>query len=292
MVRSPSFAFLLRTGFMAGVLLKATTSLAGQTNSFVSLGNPELWAGQTAEIQVKTPGKAALLSAVVPGAGQWLQGQNRWSAYAAAEIWAWVVFFDRRREGKGLQERYRDLAWDVARRISSGPRTEGSWEYYEALTRFNSSGAFDADPTQTGVQPEADPETFNGSVWVLAQEIFIPESGEGPADPGSPSYQRAFQYYSSRAYGPEFAWNWGTNTLYQEEYAELIRASDEDLRGSTTMLGVILANHLLSAVDALVSGRLGMEGEEEPRLQFVVLPGPYPTYDVGLQVRLTLPDLS
>jgi hypothetical protein len=292
MILDPSSASLLRAPFVAGILLTVTTPLAGQADSFVSLGHPELWAGQTAEVQPKTPGKAALLSAVVPGAGQWLQGQNRWSVYAAAEIWAWVMFFDRRREGRKLQERYRDLAWDVARRVSSGPRTEGSWEYYEALTRFTASGAYDADPTRDGVQPEENPKTFNGSVWVLAQEIFNPQSGEEPAGPGSPSYQRAFEYYTSRAYGPEFAWNWGTNTLYQEEYAGLIRASDEDLRGSTTMLGVILANHLLSAVDALVSGRLGIAGDEEPLLQFVAFPGPFSSYDVGLHVRLSIPDPS
>ena len=177
----------------------------------------------------------------------------------------------------------------MARRVSTGPRTEGSWEYYEALTKYHSSGAYDSNPTLEGVQPEGNPETFNGSVWVLAQDIYLPETEEGPIDPNSESYQHAFQYYTDRAYGPSFAWNWGSDDLYQEEYAGLIRASDEDLRGSTTMLGVILANHLLSAVDALVSGRLGIAGEEEPRVQFVFLPGPYNTYGAGFRARLTLP---
>jgi len=181
------------------------------------------------------------------------------------------------------------LAWDVARRVSTGPRTEGTWEYYEALTKYHSSGAYDSNPTLVGVQPEENPETFNGSIWGLAQDIYLPENQEGPPDPTSESYQQAYQYYMNRAYGPNFAWNWGTSDLHQEEYEELIRASDEDLRGSTTMLGVIFANHLLSAVDALVSGRLGIVGEEEPRLQFVFLPGPYNTYGAGVRARLTLP---
>jgi hypothetical protein len=39
-------------------------------------------------------------------------------------------------------------------------------------------------------------------------------------------------------------------------YEDLIQQSDENLRNSTTILGVILANHVVSAVDALISARL------------------------------------
>jgi hypothetical protein len=288
-VPSPSPGGLIPLFLLAAVSVFSVHEAQGQDASFFGPGDPALWVDQSMEIRAPATGRAALLSAILPGSGQWLHGQNRWAAYAAAEIWAWALFFERRREGKELQERYRDLAWDVARRVSTGPRTEGSWEYYEAMTRFGASGAYDSDPVQPGVQPEESQDTFNGSVWVLAQDIFLPDTGESPPDPGSPSYQRAFQYYLSRAYGPEFAWNWGTNPLYQAEYSELIRASDEDLRASTTMMGVILANHLLSAVDALVSGRLGMVGGVEPDLQLTLFPGPFNTYDVGFTLHLSFP---
>jgi hypothetical protein len=79
--------------------------------------------------------------------------------------------------------------------------------------------------------------------------------------------------------------------LHQEEYAGLIRDSDEALRSSTSMIGVILANHLLSAVDALVSGRLGIAGQDEPSLQVSLLPGPMNTREIGLRVRLPTPFL-
>lgn len=155
----------------------------GQAHELFGIGETGSWMGQSAVIRSPSPGRAALFSAILPGSGQWTQGKNRWAAYAATELWAWVVFFDRRGEGKAIQRRYRDLAWDVARRVSSGPRTEGSWEYYEALTKYRSSGAYDSDPTLEGIQPEENPETFNGSVWGLAQDIFFPESQEGPIDP-------------------------------------------------------------------------------------------------------------
>ncbi len=204
---------------------------------------------------VLAPGRAFLYSLVVPGLSQRALGQQRWVAYLALEAWAWVQLFSYRSEGKDLQGSYRDLAWNVARRISQGPRTEGPFEYYEALTKYNASGAYDRDPSRPGTQPETDSTTFNGSVWKLAREIFLP-SGSDPPDEESPEYQRALEYYLQRSYDPRFAWVWGENTLQQARYSELIEESDENLRRSTTLVGVLIANHLLSAFDGFVSARL------------------------------------
>lgn len=142
--------------------------------------NPEAGPFQGPPEQATNPGKAFLFSALVPGAGQWYQGQERWPAYIAVEAWAWIEFVDWRRDGRTLKRKYRDLAWQVARRVGSGPRIEGGWEYYEALTHFRSSGTFDSDPVRPDVQPESDPATFNGSIWALAQEIFFPKDSDPP----------------------------------------------------------------------------------------------------------------
>jgi hypothetical protein len=207
--------------------------------------------------------------------------------YVAGEIWAWIQYLERRREGSALQDRYRDLAWLVARRVSSGPRVDGSFEYYESLTKYQSSGAYDLDPDELGVQPELNSETFNGSIWSLARQIFFLDDPETPVEVGSDQYKKALRYYISRAYTPDLAWNWSNNTLQKAEFAELIRASDENLRRSTTMVGVILANHLLSAVDALVSGRLLQERAQEPLLEVSLLPGPF--YQDALVVSVRIP---
>lgn len=244
---------------------------------------------QSFQPQVPGPGRSFLYSALLPGLGQRVMGQDRWIAYLAGEVWAWARFLDHRREGHSLQRRYRELAWLVARRVSSGPRVDGNFEYYEAMTQFPSSGAYDADPDAVGVQPEEDPRTFNGSIWMLAREIFFLGDPEEPVDKVSEPYQDALQYYRSRAYTPELTWNWGSNTLQQGEFRSLIRSSDENLRRATTMIGVILANHLLSAVDALVSGRLGQVSPPESRIELGLLPGPYRQDILFLTFRLRPP---
>lgn len=261
----------------------------GQLCRSFNFGETEENAWQGAAGLAPKPGKAFVFSAIVPGAGQWLLGQDRWPAYLAIELWAWIQFLDWRREGHHLQTQYKDLAWLVARRVSTGPRTDSGWEYYEALARFQSSGAYDSDPLRAGVQPEEDPTTFNGSIWTLAREIYLPQDPENPVQEGSGPYEKAFNYYLSRAYAPGLAWHWGTSTLHKEEYTGLIREADEALRNSTGMIGVILANHLLSAVDALVSGRLGIAGEIEPSIEVLLVPGPFNTQGVALQVRLLNP---
>ncbi len=241
---------------------------------------------QSIQEQTLTPGRAFLLSAILPGTGQRILGQDRWVVYMAAEVWAWAQYLARRREGRHLQDRYKNLAWLVARRVSSGPRIDGNFEYYEALTQFQSSGAYDIDPDELGVQPEENPETFNGSIWELAREIFFLDDPGTPVEVGSDQYKRALRYYLSRATTPVFAWNWSTNTLQQEEFGRLIRDSDENLRRSTTMVGLILANHLLSAVDALVTGRLLQERALDPVVQLSLVPTPLFRDAVALSVRI------
>lgn len=233
-----------------------------------------------------SPGRAFLYSALVPGGGQYLLGQERWVPYVAVEVWGWVQLFLRRSRGRDLSRRYRDLAWDVARRVSEGTREDGDFNYYESLTHFRSSGAFDRDPLTPGVQPETDPETYNGSIWELAGEIFFPPGAEDPPAPGSTAYDRALEYYLGRSVTPRFAWRWGEGAPEQSVYSDLIRASDEQFRSSTTMIGLILANHFVSAIDALVSARLRDMGRDPESFSLEAQsPGPFGLWGVSIRIR-------
>ena len=202
----------------------------------------------------RTPGAAMVASAVLPGAGQALLGETRWFVYAAVEAWGWLAYLDRRSDARRLERRYKDLAASVARRIAAGERRDTVFEYYEALSHFDASGSFDADLTEAGIQPETDASTFNGDVWRLARALFIP--GGGTVSPSSFEYQLALSYYERNAVGPAYAWSWGASRLEQQQYADLIHESDEASRDATLVIGAIVANHLASAIDALVTARL------------------------------------
>jgi len=199
------------------------------------------------------PARAFLYSVLVPGATQWEMGQRRWIAYLALEGAAWFAFSRARSSGFDMRDRYETLAWDVARTFG-GDRIDGDFPYYEDLTHFEASGAFDVDSATPGVQPQTDPATFNGKTWTLAMQIFFgPETGPLPGDP---VFDDALAYYEAEGYDERFEWDWTGRDADWDEYQTVIESSDEDFRRASQIMGVVIANHLLSGVDGFISARI------------------------------------
>jgi hypothetical protein len=194
---------------------------------------------------------APLRSLALPGWGQLRLGQRRAWVYLALEAAGWAFFANRQMAGADLRRDYRDLAWAAAR-LQAGTRRDGDFAYYERLSKWTRSGSFDSDPDLAGIQPEGDGTAFNGSIWALAQDIYIPP-GTNP-DPDDREYQQALAYYVGRAYGPDFLWDWSAAPEQRTAFASLIARSDDRFRQATATLGALIANHLISAVDAYVSG--------------------------------------
>ena len=199
-----------------------------------------------------SPAGAALTSLVLPGAGQHRLDQRRKWVYLAIEVTAWAFHFERRSRGADLRDRYRDLAWTEGR-VRGEERVDGDFDYYETLSHWTRSGVFDADGAIAGIQPEPDPAAYNGFIWERAQGIFFP-AGQ-TVEPGDPAYTQALDYYVRDAYGTGFLWDWSANPDAQLEFARLIERSDDRFRQATTVLGAVLLNHFVSAVDAFTSAR-------------------------------------
>ncbi len=210
------------------------------------------------------PGSAALRSALLPGGGQFALGQRRSWAYLGLEVIGWGVYLNRTWAGDELRDQYRDFAWAEGR-LQTGPRIDGDFDYYETLSKWDRSGSFDADPGLAGVQPEEDPSVYNGLIWSRAAGIFSVDPSAGLGDP---RYDQALLYYTERAYGHELLWDWTATPGARSTYAGIIKSSDERFRQASNALGFVIANHLVSAVDAFVSARSGL------RLESRVLPGP------------------
>lgn len=236
---------------------------SGGTDTWVSSGAGTSASPNDADAWV-SPGGAALRSALIPGAGQLALGQRRGWAYLGIEALGWVVYLDRRRSGGALREEYRDFAWEEAR-LQSGARVDGDFDYYETMSQWDRSGAFDADPSLAGVQPEVDATRYNGLVWTRALGIF---SADPAAGPGDPRYDAALEYYVERAYGDDFLWDWTGDPGARSTYAGIIEASDDRFRQARNAVGLVIANHLVSAVDAFVAAR------SRVRLESRIVPGP------------------
>ncbi|MDT8340253.1 MAG: hypothetical protein RQ751_01960, partial [Longimicrobiales bacterium] len=174
--------------------------------------------------------------------------------YLALEALIWTGFALERGRGHSDRTAYRDLAWRTARG-AAGERVDGDFTYYERMSLWDRSGAFDADPATPGVQPESDPATFNGDAWRLAANIFL---GGRPGDRDAPGYGQALAFYRERAYGEAFLWDWTGHGESQMRFRDLIERSDDHLRNASLILGGAVLNRLASGLDALLSNRTGV----------------------------------
>lgn len=195
-----------------------------------------------------------LASLVVPGSGQLMMGRDHGLIYIAAEVFLLSRYLQLLNDGHRSSARYHEMAFTVAQRGFATQRRDTVFEYYETLERFQSSGAYDRNPGGT-FTPEDDPTTYNGSVWLLAQRTFWPDPAHPPA-PSDTLYAIALTYYLHHAIGPNYRWSWNGAPLELEEYRAAIRGSDGAYRSAQNQLGLLLANHLASAIDALISSRL------------------------------------
>jgi hypothetical protein len=234
---------------------------------------PDGTAAQRAPQQLEPPAKVflrPLASLLLPGSGQLMAHQDRGAVYLAAEAYLLSRFFQLDHEAVTEAHQFHNLAFDVARQSFGPTQRDTIFEYYEQMERFIESGAYDAGPGPAFV-PESDSSTYNGSVWLLARRTFWADPNV-PPDPTSPQYLRALQFYQARAIGPNFLYSWRNHSLEHEVFKDFIRRSDNAFRNAQTQVGLLLANHVLSAVDALISARMSAASARGASIRTTVTP--------------------
>lgn len=225
---------------------------------------------EPAEPDVPVSAFHTLASAALPGSGQLMTGRHRGAIYAISEALFLTRFLAIHAEGRRERDRYLDLAFTIARGPYDPAARDTAFEYFERMEGFIESGPFDTDPGPALVPP-TDERTFNGSIWALARATFFPDPDSIPPTE-SLEYRRALAFYEDRAVGPNFRWSWRNAGLEQDLFRQSIRQSDEAFRRATRQLGLLLANHLLSALDAFISYRLS-QNDRRVELSAAVWPG-------------------
>ena len=244
----------------------APVAASGQSLSAVRSGvsSPIDSSGSASKSISRSVLLTTVASAVVPGAGQALLGSRRAIAYGVAEIAGLVVYSVEQRDGTRQRNLYRELSRSVARAqfIPNGPA--GNWDYYERMEKYAASGAFDAVPGGS-VDPEIDQSTYNGSIWLLARQTYWRDPGASPS-PSSTEYQSALAFYLKRAVPAEMRWSWLASPEGFQQYKHAIAGSNSAFKRAEQTAGLVIANHILSAVDAFVSVRLRARQSSDGRM--------------------------
>jgi hypothetical protein len=210
---------------------------------------------------------APLASALLPGVGQAVLGQQRAVAYLALEGFVWLQYFKDQQDWRQQRAAYRDLAARVARSPFTSNPAVGDWAYYETMEHFLESGVYSLTGSMTNVQPETNESTYNGAMWLLARKNYWAAPATPPPT-SSVEYQRALQFYEMRAVPPQYRWSWRNAQLEQDLYRRTINKANDAVRRATSDLGIILANHVLSMVDAFATWRL--QASQGPRSDYRV----------------------
>jgi len=207
----------------------------------------------------KSPGKAFLLSAIVPGAGEFYAGAKwRALAFVGVEVFSWAMYLNRKGKGDDIEKAYKKYAdnyWDFADWMNysntndrCGP--EGSHHLYISYTVGDIEQEFVVD------------KDFPYDSLML----FV-DGGIGVLDP-----IRTRDYYENIGKYDQFACGWDdyydnhyidgslvTDTVYatprRENYLGQRKDSNDALKMATNFATAVMFNHLISAFHAQIAAK-------------------------------------
>lgn len=163
-------------------------------------------------------GKAALLSAILPGSGQLVYGaRNRGEAmlWTDGVMWMSWVSFSWYKTSKEQDARL------IARRFANAEISIKDPAYYRALERYNNS------------------EEYNEDIRRFARELY----------PDDPDAQR--RYYESHGYFGNKEWRWASDSIRIYSYYQTMKtARTAGMTASFFAAGLVL-NRLISIFDCL-----------------------------------------
>ena len=188
---------------------------------------------------------APLISAVVPGGGQFLLGNGRALVYAVIEVIGWWNYQKNRNDVGQQTDAFKAIASGVARSAFTAHPQDGPWAYYEQMRDREESGVYST--TETGpVVPPTDTRTYNGYKWQLALQ-------------NNATCAAALAEYEQIAIKPEFQWSWKDHTLEYDIFKRTTELRNDANQRASNYLLAIGANHVLSMIDAFATIRLRVE---------------------------------
>ena len=125
----------LSSALVALALASVPTLAQSQAPKFTSASNPEV-VTITADTTGATNRPAwlpPLSSAIIPGSGQLMMGQERGALYLAVEVLLITRFVALQGDGRREATRYRDLALEVARGAFNPVIRDTVFEYFEQM---------------------------------------------------------------------------------------------------------------------------------------------------------------
>ncbi|MBU0710529.1 hypothetical protein KKA87_01210 [bacterium] len=207
----------------------------------------------------KSPGRAFLMSAILPGAGELYAGAKwRALAFAGVEVFSWLMYFNRKNKGEDLEQGYMahaDDYWKLSQLYQNGASgyqlTGLSGQHGE---NFGSHSLY---LEYNGVEyiGHADSLPFGWENDILNEDVIQPV--------------RTRDFYENIGKYDQFAGGWNDFTLFnknpsdsvvsmsdlRDSYLTQRKESNDALKMATNFATVIMFNHLISAFHAQIAAK-------------------------------------
>ncbi|HVP37968.1 MAG TPA: hypothetical protein VMS93_02175 [Candidatus Saccharimonadales bacterium] len=181
-------------------------------------------AGVRPAVADPTRGQAALMSLLVPGLGQYRLGDHRMATvFGGVEVGGWAAY--------------------VTFRHEVNLRHDSQVLYAKIHARVDVSGQGDTYERDVGSFISSD--EYNRSVALFNAEALY----GGEPDPAQ-RVRLIQDYVQQHSYTGSQAWRWDSNDS-RIDYLKLLKSGLSANRNGNFALGVLVANHLLAAADAL-----------------------------------------
>jgi hypothetical protein len=207
----------------------------------------------------KSPGLAFLLSAAVPGAGEFYSGAKyRAAAFFGVEVISWIVYFNRKSVGEQLEKDYKkwaDTYWNA-------------WNWYaNGLTHRPYLGIPDSTEEASHlIYFEYNGEEYPSNTAYLDENL---NGWESLLESGELAPIKTRDYYENIGKYDQFASGWADfntieadmdtsiipNSARRSNYLNQRYDSNQALKMATNFATVVMFNHLISAFHAQIAAK-------------------------------------
>lgn len=205
----------------------------------------------------KSPGKALLLSALVPGVGEFYAGARKRAAlFFGLEVLAWGLYTNWQGKGNDVEDEFRataDSLWDpnayLTWRVSTNSR-------HSSITHALPCSSYVDTYTQTGSFGDCSSNEVQQYYELLGKyDQFVPgwsDVKDENGNPVQPTQVDSVEKFDSKL---------------RLDYEKRRDDSNDYLKRASNLAGLILINHVLSAIDAARVARSSAQGADEARLE-------------------------
>ena len=258
--------------FAQNMQLSSKLTKRQRMSAYLQYGNQDQPEDTVAYSFQKSPALAFLMSAVVPGAGQYYSGKKWWAVgFLGVEALGWGLWYDRKTYGEDMEDKYEKFA-------------DTNWDFNKWLEEWVSNPEVYGQSHEINVVlVDQDGNIIEGSSFVV-EDDFYDKRDElfdefSDQNPDHVIEVKSRDYYENIGKYNQYAAGWedydptaNPDTVIlkgmRKDYVNQRDKSNQAFKMATKSLTVVMFNHLFSALHAQIAAKHYSEGDKPKQMSW------------------------